>query len=115
MLLQFQEGLIVIDHHSPITEDLSPKPGVRGFSCTAVCGEEISLAIYSQGASMKQQDIKIKEIFGKSSLNSSPLQERICKDPGLKAIPVGLCQQICLLKVDMFTGNGDGKLRRAVR
>ena len=46
IVCQLQERLVVIDHHSPVTELLSPQPGVGRFSCTAFGSEEIGGVVY---------------------------------------------------------------------
>jgi hypothetical protein len=63
---------------------------------------------------VEHQNIPVKEIFGKGSLDSRPFQKGIGKDPGAKSVPVGFLQQVRLFKIDMFPGDGKGKFPRLV-
>jgi len=114
VLPEFQKGLVVIDYDSPISKGLLPKPCVGGFSSAAVGGEEIAFPIYCNSTAVKQQNAMVKEILCKSTLDGCPFQKGVCKDSGLKSIPVRLLQKICLLKINVLPGDGNEKLRGIV-
>ena len=75
-------------------------------------GEQIAFSIHGDAAAVKQQGISFEKKFCEGTLDGGPLQKRIRKDPGLKTIPMGLLQKVCLLKGNVLPSDAEREFRR---
>ena len=114
LLSQSQEGLVVIDHHGPLTQDFTPEPGVGGFAGTAFGGEQISFAIHGHHGTVKQQCIIGKEVLRNFPLDGNGFQIRIGKAADADALQSIPLFAFFPLKGDFRRGNPDGKIRLCI-
>ena len=58
----FQHGLVVVDHHRPLAESLSPESRMRTFSGAGWGCKEINFSVHRDRGAVHQQDVIIQQL-----------------------------------------------------
>ena len=115
LLGDFQKGLVIVDHHRTIPQQLSPQTGVGGLPRAALGSEQIRLPIHGHHGTVEQQGVILEQLLGNFPLHGGQLQIAVGELPHGNPLRFILPHRLDPLKVNILLGDDHGEINHIRR